>query len=161
MDVLFNQPGTAVLEHRTPDHSSTLATFAVADDAASPSFIDAYRVLRTDPELEAERAELAAHLDRPPDKTLQFTGEMDMNGMDMGSTEMGSKDMTGMDVRSMGMGNGRGDETNELQGQDAQQMSRHADPAGMHHQGMGGAGGHSMHQAETDDGIEWRTRCRR
>ena len=25
----------------------------------------------------------------------------------------------------------------------------------MHHAGMGGEGEHSLHQAETDDGIEW------
>ena len=166
VDVLFDQPGTAVLEHRTPDHSSTLAIFHVADGEASPSLIDSYRVLRTDPELEAERAGLAAHLDRPPDKTLQFIGEMDMSGMDMGpmdmsgmdmgsmdmgSTEMGSKDM---DMSSMGKGEGSDEETNELPGQEMQQMSSHQDPAVSHHQGMGGEGAHSMHHPETD-GIEW------
>jgi FtsP/CotA-like multicopper oxidase with cupredoxin domain len=165
VDVLFDQPGTAVLEHRTPDHSSTLATFAVVDDAASPSFIDAYRVLRTDRELEAERSGLAAHLDRPPDKTLQFIGEMDMSGMDMGSMDMSGMDMGSMDMgstemhsndmSSMGMEEGRSDETNDVQGQEMQQMSHTPDPTGMHHPGMGGQGAHSMHEAETDDGIEW------
>ena len=35
VDVLFELSGTAVLEHRTPDHTSTLATFHVADGEAS------------------------------------------------------------------------------------------------------------------------------
>jgi FtsP/CotA-like multicopper oxidase with cupredoxin domain len=150
VDVLLERSGTAVLEHRTPDHTSKLATFTVADDAASPSFLDAYRVLRTDPELEAERAGLAAHLDRRPDKTLQLIGEMDMSGMDMGSM-----DMSGTDMGSMDMGVRHGSEAHEMQGQGMPQMSSHADPAGMHHQGIGGESAHSMHQAESDDGIEW------
>ena len=38
VDVLFGQSGAAVLEHRTPDASSTLATFNVADgDPSRPS----------------------------------------------------------------------------------------------------------------------------
>jgi FtsP/CotA-like multicopper oxidase with cupredoxin domain len=150
VDVLFDEPGTAVLEHRTPDHSSTLVTFHMADGEAAPSFIEAYRVLRTDPELEAERAGLTAHLDRPPDKTLQLIGEMDMSGMDMSGMDMGSMDMGSMDV-----GERHGNEAHGMQGQVMHQMSHHPDPAGMQHQGMGGEGVHSMHQAETDDGIEW------
>src|SRR5829696_6410030 len=86
VDVLFDQSATGVLEHRTPHDLSRLATFAVVDAAASPSFADTYRRLRTDPELEAERVALSAHRDRAPDKTLQFVGEMDMSGMDMSSS---------------------------------------------------------------------------
>jgi FtsP/CotA-like multicopper oxidase with cupredoxin domain len=104
VDVLFEQSGTPVLEHRTPHNAATLATFEVLGDAASPSYGDAYRLLRTDPELQAERLGLAAHLDRPPDKTLQFIGEMDMGGMDMGGMDMGSMHMGGMDMGGMDMG---------------------------------------------------------
>ena len=140
VDVLFEQSGTAVLEHRTPHQSATLATFAVTDDAPSPSFVDAYRVPRTDPELQAERIGLAAHLDRPPDKTLQFIGEMDMSGMDMGSMDMSGR---------------QGNEPDEIQGEETHPMSHHPDPTAMHHHGMGGEGADSMHEAETKDGIEW------
>ena len=171
VDVLFELSGTAVLEHRTPDHTSTLATFHVADGEASPSFLDAYRLLRTDAELKAVHTGLAAHLHRPPDKTLQFIGEMDMSGMDMGSmddmsgmdmgsTDMGSaegglRDMSGIDMSSMAMGERRVDKPIEPRGHETQQMFHHPDRAGMHRAGMGGEGEHSMHQAETDDGIEW------
>jgi FtsP/CotA-like multicopper oxidase with cupredoxin domain len=175
VDVLFHHAGTAVLEHRTPDHTSTLATFQVAGGEASPSFIDAYRVLRTDPELEAERAGLAAHADRPPDKTLQFIGEMDMSGrdmssidmsgmdmsamdmrsMDMGTTETGSKDMTDMDMSSMDMGRRHGNEAHDMHGHGMHQMSSPPDPTGMHHQDMAGEGAHSIPPPAADDHIEW------
>lgn len=34
VDVLFDTPGDAVLEHHTPDHAATLATFTVGADPA-------------------------------------------------------------------------------------------------------------------------------
>lgn len=92
IDVLFEEHGTAVLQHRTPDNSSTLATFTVAEGTPSPSLIDAYRELRYDEALTAERAGLAEYRDRAPDKTLQFVGEMDMSGMDMSMGEMEHED---------------------------------------------------------------------
>ena len=170
LDVLFEHSGTAVLEHRTPDRSATLATFAVGDEPASPSVVDAYRLLRTDPELEAERAALAGHSGRPPDKTLQFIGEMDMSGMDMGSMDMGSKDMGSMDMGtaemgsadvtatdkgSMGMGGRHSDGAHDTPGEGTHPMSHHSDPTAMHHQGLDDRDAHSMDPAETDDGIEW------
>ena len=169
VDVLFDQSATAVLEHRTPHGSSRLATFAVADAAASPSLADTYRRLRTDPELEAEHAALSAHRDRAPDKTLQFVGEMDMSGMDMGSmdmggtdmgsmdmggTDMGPMDMSGTDIGSMDMGR-HDDKAPEMQGHGMKGVPGHSDFGGMEHHGMGGADSHGMQQAETDDGIEW------
>ena len=61
VDVLFEQPGTAVLEHRTPDPSATLATFDVADEPASTLLHRRLPSATHRPELEAERAALAAH----------------------------------------------------------------------------------------------------
>ena len=83
IDVLFDNPGEAVLQHRTPQRTTTLATFAVAASGVDTSLIDAYRNLRMDPQLSAEHATLAAHLDRGPDKTLVLVGEMDMGGHHM------------------------------------------------------------------------------
>jgi FtsP/CotA-like multicopper oxidase with cupredoxin domain len=168
--VLFDQSATGVLEHRTPHDSSRLATFAVVDAAASPSLADTYRRLRTDPELEAERAALSAYRDRAPDKTLQFVGEMDMSGMDMGSmgmggtdmgsmdmggADMGSMDMGGADVGSMDVGEKHDDDAPEMQGHEMEGALGHPAFGGMEHHGMGGGDSHGMHQAETDDGIEW------
>jgi FtsP/CotA-like multicopper oxidase with cupredoxin domain len=155
VDVLFGQSGAAVLEHRTPDASSTLATFNVADGDPEPSFIDAFRVLRTDPELEAEHAGLAAHLDRAPDKTLQFLGEMDMSGMDMGSIDMSGMDMSGKGMGSPEMSSGRPGDAEAMQDQDMQHLDHQSGPAGMHGHEMHDEGAHSMHQTTYDDGIEW------
>jgi len=150
VDVLFDQSATGVLEHRTPHDSSRLATFAVVDAAASPSFAYTYRRLRTDSELEAERVALSAHRDRAPDKTLQFVGEMDMSGMDMGSMGMGGADMGSRDV-----GEKHDDDAPEMQGHEMEGAPGHPAFGGMEHHGMGGGDSHGMHQAETDDGIEW------
>ena len=132
VDVLFDQSGTAVLEHRTPDHLDAGHLRRCRRHCLAVLYRRLPRATHR-PGAEAERAGLAAHLDRPPDKTLQFIGEMDMSGMDMGSmdmgsmdmgsmdtrtTEMGPMDMSGMDMSSMDMGEGRVDETTEPQGQE-------------------------------------------
>ena len=118
---------------------------------------------------------LAAHADRPPDKTLQFIGEMDMSGrdmssidmsgmdmsamdmrsMDMGTTETGSKDMTDLDMSSMDIGRRHGNEAHDMHGHGMHQMSSPPDPTGMHHQDMAGEGAHSIPPPEADDHIEW------
>ena len=57
----------------------------MTEDAATPSLAEAFEVLRTDPELAAERERLAPLLDAPPDKTLAFVAEMDMGEPDVGA----------------------------------------------------------------------------
>ena len=102
VDVLFDRPGTANLEHRTPNDTSTLAGFTVAPGAASPSLAAGFRELRSNRELTAERAGLTAHRDRAPDKTLRFAGEMDMGGMGMAGMDMTGREMAGMEGHDMG-----------------------------------------------------------
>jgi FtsP/CotA-like multicopper oxidase with cupredoxin domain len=66
VDVLFHTPGSSSLEHRTPERTYVLGTILVHDDAAAPSFIDAFEQLRTSAELTAERSHIAAESsDRP------------------------------------------------------------------------------------------------
>ena len=77
VDVLFDQPGEMLLEHRTPKRSYTLATFAVAgEEAASPAAAQ-FDVLRRAPELEVERQRLGSWLEAPPDKVLALVAQMD------------------------------------------------------------------------------------
>ena len=83
VDVLFEAPGRLTLEHRTPERTYALAEVTVSEDAAAPPLGDAFAVLRTDPELTAERERLTPMLDAPPDKTLAFVAEMDMGGPDI------------------------------------------------------------------------------
>jgi FtsP/CotA-like multicopper oxidase with cupredoxin domain len=88
VDVLFENPGKLTLEHRTPGRTYTLADVTVTEDPARPSLAEAFAVLRTDPELSAERERLAALVDAPPDKTLAFVAEMDMGEPDLGADEV-------------------------------------------------------------------------
>jgi FtsP/CotA-like multicopper oxidase with cupredoxin domain len=87
VDVLFEDPGELVLEHRTPERTYKLADITVTEDRARPSFADAFTDLRTDSELAAERERLAALVDAPPDKALAFVAEMDMGEPDVGAGE--------------------------------------------------------------------------
>ena len=126
VDVLVDRPGHVVLEQRTPDGTSTLATLVVGEGGASPSFADDFAELRVDPQLTAARSRLAPHLERDPDKHLTFSGSMDMGDMDMGDMDMGDMDMGSMH------GHGAG---------------------AMTHHGM--ADHQPGPDAETGDGIEW------
>jgi FtsP/CotA-like multicopper oxidase with cupredoxin domain len=83
VDVLFHTPGGLTLEHRTPDRTYTLADITVGEEQATPSLVESFSVLRTAPELVAERERLMPMLDGPPDKTLAFVAEMDMGEPDV------------------------------------------------------------------------------
>jgi FtsP/CotA-like multicopper oxidase with cupredoxin domain len=75
LDVLFDAPGEARLEHRTPDHVYDLGAFSVSGTStgtASGSFAD----LRVDQELTGEHQSVQEDLTRPPDKVLAFVSSM-------------------------------------------------------------------------------------
>jgi FtsP/CotA-like multicopper oxidase with cupredoxin domain len=78
VEVLFDEPGRATLEHRTPERTYRLAEVTVDERAAAPSLRERFEARRTDPELTAERARLAPALAAEPDRTLAFVAEMDM-----------------------------------------------------------------------------------
>jgi FtsP/CotA-like multicopper oxidase with cupredoxin domain len=75
VDVLFDQPGEAILENRTPDHTYELGHITVSGEAAGEAAA-AFNELRVDPELSAERERLQADMEREPDKTLAFVSQM-------------------------------------------------------------------------------------
>jgi FtsP/CotA-like multicopper oxidase with cupredoxin domain len=77
VDVLFDRTGDALLEHRTPERTYELARIEVGDRDVDPGPTAAFEILRTDPELAAERERIAPYRDREPDKTLAFVAEMD------------------------------------------------------------------------------------
>jgi FtsP/CotA-like multicopper oxidase with cupredoxin domain len=85
IDVLFDTPGTAMLEHRTPGGTTTLATFAVSEEQALPSLVESFETLRRGPELTAERAALEQYLNAEPDKTLSFVATMSLGEPDAAS----------------------------------------------------------------------------
>jgi len=76
VDVLLDEAGELVLEHRTPDRTYPLATIAVAALPQAPG--DRFDDLRVNAEMVAERERITPYLDAEPDKTIAFVGEMDM-----------------------------------------------------------------------------------
>src|SRR5215203_5337476 len=75
LDVLFQEPGEAHLEHRTPDHTYDLGAFSVAGDATGDA-ASSFEELRTDPELSAERRLIERDFDREPDKVISIVASM-------------------------------------------------------------------------------------
>jgi FtsP/CotA-like multicopper oxidase with cupredoxin domain len=75
LDVLFDAPGEAHLEHRTPEHAYDLGAFSVAGDAAGDA-ASSFEELRTDPELSAERQLIERDFGRDPDKVLSIVASM-------------------------------------------------------------------------------------
>jgi FtsP/CotA-like multicopper oxidase with cupredoxin domain len=82
VDALFAEPGELALEHRTPERTYLLARITVLDEPAEPSLADAFAELRTNADLAAERERIAPYLDAPPDKTLAFVAEMELDAPD-------------------------------------------------------------------------------
>ncbi len=85
VDVLFGEPGRVTLEHHTPDRCYPLAAVTVTDDQAAPPLAEQFEVLRSNPDLLAERERVAAYLGASPDKTLAFVAEMDLGGPKVGA----------------------------------------------------------------------------
>ena len=77
VDVLIDQPGEVILEHRTPQRTYRLASITVVEERAEPSLHRQFEVLREAPEMRAERQRLDAWLAAPPDKILALVAEMD------------------------------------------------------------------------------------
>ena len=75
VDVHFDRPGVATLQHRTPDTTYELGGFAVSGGPTGQSS-RSFDELREASELTAERGRIQADLDRPPDKILAFYAEM-------------------------------------------------------------------------------------
>jgi FtsP/CotA-like multicopper oxidase with cupredoxin domain len=75
LDVMFDTPGEARLEHRTPDHVYDLGAFAVQGDSTAAA-VASFEALRVDPELTAEHQSIDRDIERPPDKVLAFVASM-------------------------------------------------------------------------------------
>lgn len=75
VDVLFDTPGEAHLEHRTPDRVYELGKFSIAGTASGDA-AGSFEALRTDSELTAERQLIEHDVKRAPDKVLSFVASM-------------------------------------------------------------------------------------
>jgi FtsP/CotA-like multicopper oxidase with cupredoxin domain len=75
LDVLFDTPGEARLEHRTPDHVYDLGVFAVEGNSTGAA-AGSFEALRVDPQLTFEHRSIDSDIERPPDKVLAFVASM-------------------------------------------------------------------------------------
>jgi FtsP/CotA-like multicopper oxidase with cupredoxin domain len=82
VDVLFEHAGELSLEHHTPDRVYPLGAITVAAEPAEPPLSEQFEVLRTNPDMAAERKRIEPYLASEPDKTLAFIAEMDMAAPD-------------------------------------------------------------------------------
>jgi FtsP/CotA-like multicopper oxidase with cupredoxin domain len=80
VDVLFDQPGEATLEHRTPERIYPLAAITVEEERAEPRLEEEHGALRVNEDMSAERERMAPYLEAAADKTLAFVAEMDEIG---------------------------------------------------------------------------------
>ncbi len=88
VDVLFDTPGRARLEHRTPNGSYDLGAFSVSAQSPGHAAQSFYK-LRTDDELTTERQSLEHHVLRAPDKVLAFVSLMPLlYGQDAAPAEL-------------------------------------------------------------------------
>jgi FtsP/CotA-like multicopper oxidase with cupredoxin domain len=78
VDVRFAESGEVTLKHTTPERSYNLATVNVADEAAEPDLAQQFAALRTNADMVEERKRIEPYLDAPPDKTLAFVAEMNI-----------------------------------------------------------------------------------
>jgi len=80
VDVLFDEPGEATLEHRTPERTYALVAITIEEERAEPELEREHAALRVNDDLSAERNRIAPYLEAAPDKTLAFVAEMDEIG---------------------------------------------------------------------------------
>jgi FtsP/CotA-like multicopper oxidase with cupredoxin domain len=78
VDVLFDQGGSLVLEHRTPETTYELAAIEVDESGGSSEAAQKFHRLRLNADMAAERDRVGRYLGAEPDKLLAFIAEMDL-----------------------------------------------------------------------------------
>jgi FtsP/CotA-like multicopper oxidase with cupredoxin domain len=79
LDILFNEPGDLVLEHRTPQRTHHLATIVVGEERIEPDLSAQFEAARHNDDMIRERDRIGAYLGAEPDKTVSLIAEMDMD----------------------------------------------------------------------------------
>src|SRR5437763_4230272 len=78
VDVLFDKPGRATLEHHYSERCYPLAAITVSHDCTVPSLAAGFGSARGNADMAAERQRIAPYLAASPDKMLAFVAEMDL-----------------------------------------------------------------------------------
>jgi len=170
VDVLFAEAGERALEHRTPERTYRLASITVADEPPERSYADEFARSRTNAGMAELRKRVEPFLQAPPDKTLSFVAEMDLDAPEGGpyacpmhpevvSDEPGSCPKCGMKLLpaslvAAGGGHGHGHEGHHGHGHhghgDGEEGHGHHHHGGHHHHAE-----EPEHAHETAQGIEW------
>jgi FtsP/CotA-like multicopper oxidase with cupredoxin domain len=79
VDVLFERAGELTLGHHTPNRVYPLAAISVSEERVEPELGEQFELLRTNPDMAAERERVERYQDAEPDKTLSLLAEMDMD----------------------------------------------------------------------------------
>lgn len=157
VDVLVDQPGELMLEHRTPHRAYRLATVTVSEERAMPSLAGEFEVLRRAPEFVDERQQLDAWLAATPDKILALVAEMDdLSGPEAGAGPVAYTCPMHLEVTSEQPGHCPECGMKLLAADLVAQATGH-DPAAMEHEAGHAAHDHhgEGHGHSTADGIEW------
>ena len=85
VDVLFPYAGELELQHRTPDRTYRLASIVVGDEQAEPSHAEEFARLRINRDMEELREWIEPFLKAPPDKSLAFVAEMNLEAPEGGT----------------------------------------------------------------------------
>src|SRR5437763_7719486 len=78
VDVFFDKPGRATLEHHHSERCYPLAAITVSDDWTVPSLATEFESARANADMAEERQRVAPYLAAAPDKVLAFVAEMDL-----------------------------------------------------------------------------------
>jgi FtsP/CotA-like multicopper oxidase with cupredoxin domain len=99
VEVYFPQAGAYPLLHKTPEKSYKLASIQVTTKSVSPSFVQAFKTLRTNKDVIASIDSFRQDFNRTPDKVLRLT--LDMQRMMGGSMHQMHGGMNMMDSEMM------------------------------------------------------------
>jgi suppressor of ftsI len=134
VDVYFSAPGTYPVEHMTPDHTYQLGNVTVGSESVAQSYAQQFSQLRTNADMVATAKTLQPYFDKPADKKIKLT--VDLNGGMSGSGSHMMSDGMNMSNGSMNMGGmNMGGSDSKIEWEDTMSM---------------------MNQMSTADNVKWK-----
>ena len=76
IEVLFDKAGSYALQNKTPDFTMQLGTVVVSEDAATPSYMDSFAVLKTHDAVVKSIDPFRSYLTKEPDKQIKLSVDL-------------------------------------------------------------------------------------